>query len=265
MVRDLIEGRLPSTVILLDFDGTLSHVASRPGDATAIPGSHEIIAGLIAKVGRVGLVSGRPVADLRPRLEVDGLYYSGMYGLEHALGKGEIEVEPSAATWLEVVAGATAEAESWVSSDGRRTGKTDGGTAGIEVEPKGLAVTLHYRNSPHADAASELVDRWARECAARHGLRVVYGKFNVELLPPVESDKGRAVVQLADGFDRCIYVGDDVGDLPAFDALSRMPEKTISVAVRGPEMPEAVAEHADISVDGPDGVLELLEAIASFS
>ncbi len=61
------------------------------------------------------------------------------------------------------------------------------------------------------------------------------------------------------------FAGDDIGDLPAFAALGRLAAAgvaTLAVAVGGPETPEAVLAAADIVVDGPPGLLALLEALA---
>jgi len=59
-------------------------------------------------------------------------------------------------------------------------------------------------------------------------------------------------------------IGDDVGDLPAFEAVAQLRgngTRAWSVAVVSAEVPE-VAEVADVAVDGPAGVVALLEALS---
>ena len=47
--------------------------------------------------------------------------------------------------------------------------------------------------------------------------------MSVELHPPIDEDKGTALARLAADHDGPVmFVGDDVGDLPAFDALDAL-------------------------------------------
>jgi trehalose 6-phosphate phosphatase len=62
-----------------------------------------------------------------------------------------------------------------------------------------------------------------------------------------------------------MYVGDDVGDLPAFDALDRLAERgtaAVKVAVRTPDASPELLAAADLLVDGPDGAVTLLATLA---
>jgi trehalose 6-phosphate phosphatase len=86
----------------------------------------------------------------------------------------------------------------------------------------------------------------------------------IELRPPLRRDKGTALTEAAAGLDAACFLGDDRGDLAAFDALDRMAADGAHVArvgVRSPEMPEELAQRADVVVDGPQGALELLQAL----
>lgn len=240
---------------MLDFDGTLAHVVDHPNDAAALPESVSAIARLIPLVGRVALVSGRPVADLRSRIEIDGLLYSGLYGLEHAIGTGEIAVDPKASAWIPEVAMVTDAANQWASS-------ADDELEGVVVEGKGLSVTLHYRTTADHALAFEAVADWARGEAARTGMRVIVGKLNVELVPPIDSDKGSAVDELLVDSTSCVYIGDDTGDLPAFAAIRRWGKESLVLAVESSELPAEVVEEADAIIDGPQGVARLLGQVA---
>ena len=84
---------------------------------------------------------------------------------------------------------------------------------------KGLSVTLHYREHPEA---ADAVRAWAEGQAARSGLELRTAKMSIELHPPVATDKGAVVMGLAEGLDNVCFLGDDVGDLPAFAALDRL-------------------------------------------
>lgn len=240
---------------MLDFDGTLAHVVNHPADAAALPESVEAIARLIPLVGRVALVSGRPVADLRSRIEIDGLLYSGLYGLEHAIGPGEIAVDPKASAWVPEVAMVTEAASQWAASAPQEL-------SGVVIEGKGLSVTLHYRMTADHALALEAVSDWARGEAARTGMRVIFGKLNVELVPPIDTDKGSAVEELLADSVSCLYIGDDTGDLPAFAAIRRWGRDSLVLAVQSNELPVEVADAADAIIDGPQEVARLLGQVA---
>ena len=53
--------------------------------------------------------------------------------------------------------------------------------------------------------------------AALGDLEVRAAKMSVELHPPLPADKGTALEALAGGMAAVAYVGDDRGDLPAYD------------------------------------------------
>ena len=138
----------------------------------------------------------------------------------------------------------------------------DRGPAGMAVEPKGLSLTLHYRTRP--DLADQ-VRAWAEGQAARSGLEVRAAKMSVELHPPVPADKGTALEALAAGMAAVAYVGDDRGDLPAYDALDRMAGAgvaTVRVAVASAESPAELLARADVVLDGPPAVVQLLRGLA---
>ena len=135
--------------------------------------------------------------------------------------------------------------------------------AGLEVEDKGLSVTVHYRRHPElGEAAVDLATR----IAGRHSLEVRPARMSVEVHPPVPADKGtvvRRVIEGVDGVEAAVFVGDDVGDLPAFTALAELRSEgltTAAVAVASSEMDPRMREQADITIAGSD-VEELLRAL----
>ena len=236
------------TGIFVDFDGTLAPIVDEPAAARPWPGIPDLLGRLARVVGRVAVVSGRPVAFLVEHLAAaTGAEFLGLYGLERA-GAGGPATTPEAEPWRPVVDDVAAEA-------GRSA------PAGVAVEHKGLTVTLHYRAAPHHEA---WVSEFAGSTATRTGLVAHGGKMSIEMRPPVEVDKGTVIRQLADGLQVVLFAGDDLGDLPAFSVLAelrRAGSTTLGVASGGPETPDAVTEAADVTVDGPAGVAELLQAL----
>lgn len=64
--------------------------------------------------------------------------------------------------------------------------------------------------------------------------------------------------------DAALFAGDDLADLRAFAALDRLAERgvlTVKIAVRGPETPRALTDAADVVVDGPAGLVILLDRL----
>jgi trehalose 6-phosphate phosphatase len=232
--------------ILADFDGTLSPIVSDPAAAELQAGVFDALAGLGRRYRRVAVISGRPATFLAPRLP-RSVVISGLYGLE-VVKRGKRRDHPLAGSWREVIDD--------VASVSRAQGP-----AGMLVETKGLSLTLHYRQRPEIGAD---VRRWAERQATRSGLLCRPAKMSFELHPPIKADKGTAVHELADDLDAVFYVGDDVGDVQAFTALDELAEKgavVVKVAVAGDEAPATLVDRADVVVEGPTGVLDLLRRL----
>lgn len=246
-VFDPLLGDPPNAAVLTDFDGTLAPVVDDPSTALGLPGTAAVLRALTARYAVVAVVSGRPVAFLRDRLGL-GLRLSGLYGLEDSDAAGQVVVASTATTWAPVMAGCVERAVA---------------ALGHLVEPKGLSLTLHFRTVPEREAE---VRAWAAAEAARSGLVVRGAKASVELHPPVEADKGTVVMAAVSGLRAACFLGDDVGDLPAFDALDRLAVggvHTVRVGVRTDEAPPELLERADLVVEGPEGALAVLRHLAT--
>lgn len=233
--------------VFTDFDGTLAAIVDDPDTSRPLDGAVEVLDRLAARVARVAVISGRPVAFLQRHFPAT-VTMSGLYGLQRVVD-GVREDDPEARRWAPVV------------DDVAETGRRDG-PAGMRIEHKGLSVTLHYRERP--ELAGE-IEAWAAAEAVRTGLERHRARMSVELHPPVPADKGTALVDLAAGLRAVCFLGDDVGDLAAFAALDVLAEQgvhTVKVAVASSEQDQRVAESADLHVEGPEGALELLGVLA---
>jgi trehalose 6-phosphate phosphatase len=233
--------------VFVDFDGTLSPIVPAAGDARPLPGAAEVLLHLSGVLGRVAVVSGRPISYLVEQLP-DGIELHGLYGLESRVD-GHRRTLGDADRWRPVVDEVAAEASAALADEG------------VDVEHKGLSLTLHFRRVPEAE---DTAVQWARAAAARTELHLRAAKMSLELHPPVPVDKGTVVEERAHGLSAVAYIGDDLGDLPAFEALDRLAERgvaTVKVAVRTPDVSEALTQQAHHLVDGPGGVLDLLRSL----
>jgi len=250
------------SALFLDFDGTLSAIVKDPRDARPLPGVPELVAELATAFALVAVISGRPTAFLVDALGAPpGVTLAGLYGLERALHG------PAHDTWASVIDEVVAEA-------------TATAPEGVYVEPKGLTVTLHWRRVPEQEGW--VLAFVARQHEAR-GLMVVQGRHERELRPPLDVDKGTVVRALVAEHDAqtaslqtaplqaAAAFGDDVGDLPAFAALSDLatphardgsPLTVVLVAAVDTESPASVAAAADLTVPGAAGAVALLHELA---
>ncbi len=232
--------------IFCDYDGTLSEIVHDPSQARPFAGVTDVLADLATTYRRVVVLSGRPVSFLTDLLPSPVLM-AGLYGLETVID-GERRDHPQGGAWREVVED--------VASIARVRGPE-----GMRVENKGLSLTLHFRGNPEIEPA---VREFAKKQAERSGLVLRPARMSFELHPPIAADKGTAVIDLADDLDAVLFAGDDVGDLPAFDALDSLAAEgvyAVRVGVQSDEASPELIERADLVVDGPAGVLELLEQL----
>lgn len=229
----LLRSEPRASALLLDVDGTLAPIVPRPEDARVPEAVREEVARLRGRYGLVACVSGRPAEDARRVLGVPDVVVVGEHGLE---------LEPEAEEWAEQLADFAA-------------------TVDWPAERKRLSLSFHFRRADDEAGARSALEQVAAR-ASQLGLRPRWGRKVLEIRPPVDADKGTAVAHLlADsGLSRALYAGDDTTDLDAFRALEGL-DVGVRVAVRSAEGPSALVRAADIVVDGPDGVLELLRSL----
>jgi trehalose-phosphatase len=221
------------TAIFLDVDGVLAPIVPRPEDARVPDDIRTELHRLAGRYALVACVSGRAGTDAEAIVGVPGLTYVGNHGLE---------LEPNADEWTERLEALLTRVD-WP-----------------RVENKGLTASLHYRGMDEIAARRELdaiADR-ARSAGfvARHGRKVL------EVVPPLEANKGTAVRRLLGerGLRRALYAGDDTTDLDAFAALDGL-ELGVRVAVASPEGPAALRTAAQIILPSQADVLPLLREL----
>jgi trehalose 6-phosphate phosphatase len=245
---------LERTAICLDYDGTVAPIVPDPEAAEPLDGLVELLGRLARRAAAVALVSGRPAEFLAARASAPGLRFYGQYGLEE-IHDGELVVDPEVAaiepevrTALEEVRADRAVRES-----------------GAYVEDKGIAIGLHLRRVADPERWSDAIAATAERVARRHGLEVQPGRLVWELRPAIHRDKGDAVRRvLAEVRPAGLLVaGDDLGDLPAFAAAAAAEGvDAVRVAVRSAEAPPRLLAEADVVVDGPEGLRDLLGKLA---
>jgi trehalose 6-phosphate phosphatase len=245
------------SAVLLDIDGTLAPIVRHAADAH-VP---EATRGLLIEIARryrvVGCVSGRRASTARQIVAIGTIAYVGNHGGELLRpGATRPEVDPALADWTARVRGF---ADRAYTSEHERIR--------VRSEDKGTIAAFHWRGAPDEEIAELAVREIARR-AEEEGFVVHWGRKVLEVRPPVALGKGLGIAALLRGEEvaAAVYVGDDTTDLDAFRGLRSLVESgvlssAVCVAVSSDEAPPGLAQEADLTVDGPGGVRELLEAL----
>ena len=202
LIAQLAE-RPAETGLLLDVDGTLAPIVDRAEDAAVPEPTRRLLRRLATRYALVACISGRPEDDARRVVGVDGLVYVGEHGLA---------LDPRAADWQQAI-------DEVVASTAWRP------------ERKPTSVAFHFRTAQDETAAVAAL-RLVEVRASALGLRARWGRKVLEILPPVDANKGTAVRALVaeHGLTQALYAGDDATDLDAFRGLDGL-DLAVRVAV----------------------------------
>jgi trehalose-phosphatase len=226
--------------LFFDYDGTLSPIAIRAALAVTQPGVLEQLEALARQPGtRVGIVTGRPLDEIRSRIPLSSVFFAAVHGLIIE-GPGISLISPEAERLRPAIRRAVSELDSALD-----------GMEGVELEDKGLTVAVHFRRASDKDAEKAAAES-RRLASETDGIRPMEGKEVVELRPDIDWDKGRAVELLLErmagpdweGRVAVFYVGDDQTDE---DAYRRLGSPT----------------GAQYRVQGPDDVLAVMAELNS--
>jgi trehalose 6-phosphate phosphatase len=225
------------TALVLDVDGTLAPIVARPELAAVPAPTRERLAELASRYLLVACVSGRPGEEAAALVGVDGIRYVGNHGLE--LDPAQDEHATAIARFREHVAGR------W------------------PVEDKRLSLSFHYREAADEAAAIAALEAIAADAVAA-GLEARWGRKVLEVRPLAAADKGVALRALVGevAASHGLYAGDDTTDIDAFRGLAEAGlEHAVRVAVASPESAPALLAAADVVVEGPAGLLALLDVL----
>ena len=249
------------TAILLDIDGTLAPIVEIAADAHVPESTRQLMIAVANRYELVACVSGRQASEARAMVGVGTISYLGSHGIE-LLRAG----------WTEAVLDDGV--EDWVRrihEFGREADTADVRKRRVRLEDKGVIVAFHWRGAPDEDSARAAIDAIAERAQAA-GLRTHWGRKVLEVRPPIKIDKGAGIrnflAKYGEQIESALYVGDDRTDLDAFRALSKLVEegkltRALRVGVGSSEGPSELIGEAEIVVDGPEGVRELLSLLAT--
>ncbi|HEY8700767.1 MAG TPA: trehalose-phosphatase [Arthrobacter sp.] len=243
-LRDALKGiaQTEHLLVALDFDGTVSPIVDRAGDARALPRSAAALAGLAALPRTTtALISGRALASLRAVASppVDTLLI-GSHGAEVWMGPGStgLTLDEGQKALLAEVRGILQEIVEQA--------------PGTLLEEKPAGVVLHTRLAAD-DVAEDAVAAARAVLQDRKGVFLKNGKRVLET-SVVNASKGEGVTFLRQvtAATAVLFVGDDTTDE---DALARLVPGDVGVKV-GLDFTQA-----QFRVESPVHVAELLETL----
>jgi trehalose 6-phosphate phosphatase len=245
--------------ILLDIDGTLAPIVDQAANAHVPESTRHLLIGVARTYGLVGCVSGRRASEARAMVSIGTISYLGSHGVELLRsGWTEAVLDAGVADWVRRMR-----------DFGREADTADARKLRVRLEDKGAIVAFHWRGAPDEEAARAAIDAIAQRAEAA-GLRTHWGRKVLEVRPPIKIDKGAGIRRLLDEvgseIDSAMYVGDDTTDLDAFRTLAELVTegrlvRAVRVGVASDEGPSQITSEADVVVNGPEGVSQLLAAL----
>jgi trehalose-phosphatase len=205
-------------LLLIDYDGTLTPIVERPELANLTESTKLVFEALARRYEfKVGVISGRALADLKDKVGIRGIIYAGNHGMEID-GPGISFVNPMAEEFqpiLRIVHQVLSRALQ--------------GIRGVVIEDKGLSLSVHYRLAEE-DKTEEVKNTFERITGGAQALgkvKITSGKKVYEVKPAVAWDKGKAIKLLMKKYGKGgrksgllpIYLGDDLTDEDGFRVI----------------------------------------------
>lgn len=213
---DIIEKRLKSSarvLLLLDYDGTLSKIATTPQKAVFPQKTKVLLEKLtLTKQITVGIVSGRAISDIKKHVGISHIIYAGNHGLEWEID-GTTHVVPqinkALAMYIPILSGIKA---------------FEGQYKGVYIEDKKLTISVHYRllDKKSYPAFSRAFHFFIQPYLDSSRVKLIKGKKVYDVKPNIEWGKGGFVnwlIKRRKNPTLTIYIGDDKTDEDVFATL----------------------------------------------
>jgi alpha,alpha-trehalase len=247
-------------LLFLDYDGTLTSIVARPEMAVLSSQAREILKQMSHhSLFKLAIISGRSLSEIKTLVGLENIAYAGNHGLE-------IECPPN--YWQERIPKPTTfvhpiakEFQPELKRLEQRLRERLTGIDGVLIENKGLTVSVHYR------LAKETAVKKVKELflqAIDYGnvtdkFQVSKGKKVLEVRPPVEWNKGKAIEWLLEIHGMpgtlAIFAGDDVTDEDGFKVLQTVGGISIFIGE------DTASSAADYYLDSPTELHQWLEKL----
>ena len=246
--------------LVLDIDGTLSRIAPTPGEAKLHQGVRSLLEQAKEKA-HIAIMTGRSVEDGAAMVGLDGLTYVGTHGVEWSDGlptqQHPAHIVPEALAYVEPGRHLLDLAEQELSK-----------YPGLIIECKPVGGSLHCRLCHNPQQAQQEILSLLEVPARRANMSLRNGKQVIDVQVPRVANKGKALRWFVQRFDLrgVIFAGDDRTDLDAILEVAQLRQEGIvalAIVVQHADTLPALLEHADIVVQGVDGMVKKLQEIVT--
>lgn len=238
-------------LLFLDYDGTLTPIVARPEMAVLTSQAKEMLKQISHhSLFKLAVISGRSLSVIKALVGLENIAYAGNHGLEIECPPCYCqERSPETTTFIHPIA---KEIEPVLKSLEQRLKGRLADIDGVLIENKGLTLSVHYRLAE--EAAEERIKQLffeAIECAdAKDKLQVTEGKKVLEVRPPVDWNKGKAIEWLLEIYrtpgSLRIFAGDDVTDEDGFRVLHKVGGISVFIGENN------ASSTADYYLDSPE-------------
>lgn len=208
-----------SIFLFLDYDGTLTPIKTKPKYAHLTNRTKNILSTL-SKTTRCKLViiSGRSLKDITRMVGLKNVIYCGNHGLEIRGPKIRFS-SPVSRKHKSTIQKINHQLHSYLSP-----------IKGVLIENKRLSLSIHYRlvSPENRLLIKNIIGRITAPYLSRNEINIRAGKMVLEIRPPVNWDKGKAVLWLLHNMPFSkntsvlpAYIGDDSTDEDAFKILKK--------------------------------------------
>jgi len=218
-IRNKLRGR--DLLLFLDYDGTISPIAATP-DKAVLPGAMKASLKRLAGQSRceVAVISGRGLDNIKKKVGLKDIIYSGNHGLE--IEGLQLKYKAAVSPLYKKAIGEIKDS---------LTAKLSK-IKGVIIEDKGLSLSLHYRlvRKNEVPLLKTILRRTVSDYLTKERIMIRPGKMVFDIRPVSGLDKGKVALWLLarEAFRRQgervipIYIGDDLTDEDAFNALKNI-------------------------------------------
>ena len=205
-------------LLLLDYDGTLAPIVKSPDKALISKRARDLLNKLSAYPAcKIAIITGRSAKDIKDKIGIRNIIYASNHGLQ-IKGPGINFIAPLPADFRKLLWKIKKDLE-----------KTLHSVKGIFLEDKGASFSVHYRlvNKRLIPFVVWTLLKIVLPSVRKKKMVIALGKKVLEIRPPIKWNKGNAILWLLNKHKSAlrdkpimpIYIGDDVTDEDAFDAL----------------------------------------------
>ncbi len=246
--------------LVFDLDGTLSPMTPAPDSARLWPGIAENLR-RAKEHAHVAILTGRSAKDGARIVNVEGLTYIGIHGLEWSYGlptAQTVELLPEAQSYTEPGKHLFDLVEQHLED-----------LPGVILQRKSVGGSVHYRLAPNLEKTRARLFELLEEPTRRFQMRLAEGRGIIEILAPLNINKGKALRSYTQRFELqgIIFAGDDRTDLDAVLEVKQLCQDglaAMSIIVQHASTLPALLEHGDLIVHDVKYMAEQLQTIVTF-